>query len=93
VISDPSTRGTTLEIGGPDNITFNQPATCVQTAAGRTKPPRHVPPAALRLMANTIGRLKPELGRQARAAFTMDQLDLTFDSSRAAQDTAPRSPH
>ena len=43
VISDPSTRGTTVQIGGADNITFNQLAATVQTTAGRTKQPRHVP--------------------------------------------------
>jgi hypothetical protein len=30
-------------------------------------------------MANTVGLLKPELGRQARAALVMDRMDLTFD--------------
>jgi NADH dehydrogenase len=78
-ISDPTTRGTTLQIGGPLDLTFNQLAATVQTEAGRTKPPRHIPPAALRVMANTVGLLKPELGRQARAALVMDRLDLTFN--------------
>jgi len=78
-ITDPATRGSTLQIGGPGNLTFNQLAAAVQTAAGRTKAPRHIPPAGLRLMANTVGRVKPELGRQARAALAMDRVDLTFD--------------
>jgi len=30
-------------------------------------------------MANSIGHLKPELGRQARTALAMDRADLTFD--------------
>ncbi len=81
VINDPLTRGTTVQIGGADNLTFNELAAYVQTEAGRTKQPRHVPPPALRLMANTVGRLKPELGRQARAALTMDRLDLTFHAN------------
>jgi hypothetical protein len=33
----------------------------------------------LHLMANSVGRVKPELGRQARAALAMDRADLTFD--------------
>jgi hypothetical protein len=32
-------------------------------------------------MAATIGRVKPELGRQARAALVMDRVDLTFDAA------------
>lgn len=30
-------------------------------------------------MAATVGRLRPELGRQARAALAMDHGDMTFD--------------
>jgi uncharacterized protein YbjT (DUF2867 family) len=79
-ITDPTTRGEILEIGGPDNLTFNELAQAVQTAAGRTSSPRHVPPAMLHLMAASIGRVKRELGRQARAALAMDRVDLTFDA-------------
>jgi uncharacterized protein YbjT (DUF2867 family) len=79
-VLDPGTRGETLEIGGPANLTFDQLAQAVQSAAGRTAPPRHVPSPVLRLMANTVGRVKPQLGRQARAALAMDQMDLTFDT-------------
>lgn len=70
-----------MQIGGPDNLTFNQLAATVQATANRTSRPRHVPPAALRLMANTVGRLKPELRRQASAALAMDHAELTFDST------------
>jgi len=40
--------------------------------------PRHIPRAALQAMVATVGRLRPELGRQARAALVMDQSDMTF---------------
>jgi len=79
-ITDPATRGETFEIGGPDNLTLNELARVVQSAAGRDLPPRHVPSAVLHVMAATIGRVKPELGRQARAALAMDRVDLTFDA-------------
>lgn len=80
-VTDALTRGQTLEIGGPDNISFNDLALAVQTADGRTGPPRHVPPAMLRLMAETIGRIQPQLGRQARAALALDSGDHTFDAT------------
>jgi uncharacterized protein YbjT (DUF2867 family) len=85
VITDPAARGRILEIGGPDNHTFNQLAAAVQAAAGRTTPPRHVPPPILQLMAGTLGRVKPQLGRQARAALTMDRATLTYDATSARQ--------
>jgi NADH dehydrogenase len=78
-VLDPATRGETLEIGGPENLTFDQLAQALQNAAGRTAPPRHVPTTMLRVMANTIGRVKPQLGRQAEAAIVMDHADLSFD--------------
>jgi NADH dehydrogenase len=84
-IIDPTARGTTLEIGGPDNLTFDQLAEAVQTAAGRPATPRHVPRVMLHLMANSIGRVKPEFGRQARSALAMDSVDLTFDPTGLRQ--------
>ena len=84
-VTDPATRGRILEIGGPENLTFNQLAAAVQAAAGRTSAPRHVPPPILRLMASTLGRARPELGRQARAALIMDRADLTHDATSVRQ--------
>jgi uncharacterized protein YbjT (DUF2867 family) len=78
VILDPATRGETLEIGGPENLTLDQLAQLVQNTAGRTTPPNHVPPPMLRLIANTVARVKPQLGRQVRAALAMDHADLAF---------------
>jgi NADH dehydrogenase len=84
-VTDPATRGRILQIGGPENLTFNQLAAAIQAAAGRTSAPRHVPPLVLRLMARTARRLKPELGRQARAALLMDRIPLDHDAGAARQ--------
>ena len=81
VIGDPATRGEILEIGGPDNLTFNQLAAALLDAGRVHGPPRHVPAFFLRLMATTIGRLKPQLARQIRAAVVMDRIDLRLDST------------
>lgn len=81
VVTDRSARGRTLEIGGPDNITFNELAGALPRTASRARSPRHVPPPMLRLMAATVGRVNPQLGRQARAALVMDSTDLTFDAA------------
>jgi NADH dehydrogenase len=80
-VTDLTTRGEVLEIGGPDNLTFTELASIVQNEAGRTSGPRHVPPAMLHLVAATVGRVKPDVGRQARAALAMDRLDLTFHAT------------
>lgn len=91
VSADRSSRGETLEIGGPENLTFNELAAAVQAADGRTARPRHVPPVALRFAAATIGHIKPQVGRQSRAALAMDVTDLTADpgSSRGRYPELP----
>jgi uncharacterized protein YbjT (DUF2867 family) len=79
-VTAPSPRSQILEIGGPDNLTFNQVAAIVQETAGRGAV-RHIPRPALHAMAMATARLKPALARQARAALAMDTIDMTFDSS------------
>jgi NADH dehydrogenase len=87
-ITDPSTRGSTLQVAGPQDLTFNQLAASVQETAGRTRTPRHIPPTALRLMANTVGRVSPQIRRQARAALVMDHAQLA-QSQAAMIGTVP----
>ena len=77
VVTDPATRGQTLEIGGPHDLALNQLARMVAASRGAATAPRHLPPAALRTIAATIGRLRPELGRQVRAALAMDNHNMT----------------
>lgn len=78
-VRDPSLRGQVIEVGGPENLTFNQFA--LRVTAGRE--PRHVPRTALRVVAALAGPVKPQLARLARAAVVMDTADLTFDPSRS----------
>lgn len=81
VVNDRTTRGEILEIGGPRNLTFDDLATALLDAGRTHGAPRHVPPPLLRAVGSTVGRLKPQLGRQMRAALTMDRVDMRFDSS------------
>jgi uncharacterized protein YbjT (DUF2867 family) len=83
VVTDQATRGQTLEIGGPDNFTLSELAARVANDRGSAKNPRYVPRAALHVMAATVGRLRPELGRKGRAALAMDSSDMTFDAAAA----------
>ncbi len=78
-VRDPSLRGQVIEVGGPENLTFNEFARRV--TAGRE--PRHVPRTALRVVAALAGPVKPQLARLARAAVVMDTADMTFDPGRS----------
>jgi uncharacterized protein YbjT (DUF2867 family) len=78
-VTTPSLRGQILQLGGPENLTFNQFAVTLQQTTGRWGTMRHIPRPALRLMALTAAPLKPALARQARAALAMDTINMTFD--------------
>ena len=82
-ITDPSTRGQTLEIRGRENFTLDQLAARLSSGSVHAGQPRHVPRTVLRLVAGTIGRVRPDIGRQALAALTMDQDDMTFPANRS----------
>ncbi len=74
-VVDPSLRGQILEIGGPQNMTFNDLATFLATVRGRPAHVRHVPRSLLRAVA--------PFSRQASAAIAMDTMDMTFDAAAA----------
>jgi uncharacterized protein YbjT (DUF2867 family) len=70
-VMDSSLRGKVLEVGGPQNLTFNELAELLQRIRGRPARIRHVPRWLLRSMAPVT--------RQASAAVAMDTIDMTFD--------------
>jgi uncharacterized protein YbjT (DUF2867 family) len=83
--TDPGLRGQALDLGGPDNLTFDDLAAAVQEAAGRSGTVRHIPRPALRAMSWLAAPVRPALARQARAALAMDTLDMTFSPGPARQ--------
>jgi NADH dehydrogenase len=80
-VVDQSARGETFEVGGPQDVSFNELAIELQRASGRTAPARHVPCAMLHLLSTLLRPFRPNRARQMRAAIAMDSLDLTFAST------------
>lgn len=74
VTLDPSARGRTVDVVGPEGFTLEELARKVMGAHGWAGSPRRVPPALLRLSGATIGRVAPTVRRQLRAALAMDLL-------------------
>jgi uncharacterized protein YbjT (DUF2867 family) len=66
-------RGEIVEVGGPDNVTFNELVALVREARGSDRTVRHVPRWLLRALA--------PVARQPRAALAMDTLDMTFTAA------------
>ena len=86
-------RGQVLEICGPEPLTLMQLAQAYMDHAGLPGRPRRIPRSMLHVMSGTVGRLRPDLGRQARAALAMDELPLPDDSAtRERFPDLPRRP-
>jgi len=85
VVANPAYAGATVNVAGPDNITFNEFARHVVARrgdAGAAGPGRvkHISPTALRIMSVLARPVSPALARQATAALTMDTTDMTCDT-------------
>ena len=78
---DTSLRGQILEVGGPENLTFNQLAGTLGELRGQAWKVRHVPRGVLRVMTPA--------SRRARAAIVMDTTDMTFAPSTAPYQVEP----
>jgi uncharacterized protein YbjT (DUF2867 family) len=86
VAADPAYAGATVNVAGPDNITFNEFARLLVARhgdAGTARPGRvkHISPTALRIMSVLARPVSPALARQAAAALAMDTTDMTCDAT------------
>ncbi|MGH2867248.1 MAG: SDR family oxidoreductase [Solirubrobacteraceae bacterium] len=79
-VMDAELRGRVIEVGGPQNLTFNELAGLLGDVRGRPAKVRHVPRRLLRAIA--------PFARQPRAALAMDTIDMTFDAPAAAHASA-----
>ena len=84
-VSDPGLRGAVIEVGGPENLTFNQVAAILARAAGKEISVSHVPLPVMRLASVVMRPLKPALARQIQAGVVMDTSDMRLDAQRARQ--------
>jgi uncharacterized protein YbjT (DUF2867 family) len=74
-VADAGLRGEVLQIGGPQNVSFNELAALLHDVRGGGGRTRHVPRWLLRAMA--------PVARQARAGVCMDTTDMAFDATAA----------
>lgn len=87
-VVDPSMRGQTIEIGGPENLTFQQVAEIFQRETGRKGVTKHVPLPVMRVASVLMRAINPAIARLIRAGVVMDTEDMSFD----ARDRARRYP-
>ena len=80
-VCDRACRGRRIDVGGPENVTFDDLAGRIARALGQRAQLRHIPRPMLRAMATLARPVSAGASRQASAALVMDTTDLTFDSA------------
>jgi NADH dehydrogenase len=84
-VTDPSMRGVTSEVGGPENLTFRQVVEIAQRETGARGTVRHVPLPMMRALSVLMKPINPGFARQVQAGVVMDTRDMTFDAAERAR--------
>lgn len=84
-VTDPALRGETIEVGGPENLTFLQVAEIFQRETGKRGAVRHMPLPVMRAMSVLMRPVNRVLARQIHAGVVMDTIDMTFDGTVRAR--------
>ncbi len=77
-LSDPSARGSTIEVGGPQNLTQDEVANVYARLAGRALKVRHVSSGALRVLGAIAKPLHPGIARVMLASAATDGVHDAF---------------
>ena len=80
-LTDPSARGATIEIGGPDNLTRMEVVQLYARLSGRPAATRHLSLGALRVLSAVLRPVHPGISGVMRAAIEFETIDQSFDPS------------
>ena len=80
---------TTLDVGGPENLTLSEVVEVIAASSGWPPNARHIPLTALRVGAALIRPFRPDIAGLMGAAARMDRADMTFDPA----ELTARYPH
>ena len=78
-VVDPDLRGATVDVPGPENLSFEGFVAVVRQVTGADGPVSHVPLTMLRVLSIALRPIKPLMAGQVAAAVVMDTRDMTVD--------------
>jgi len=84
-VTDPALRGATVDVGGPENLTFREVVATFERETGRRGTTRHVPLPVMRLASVLMRPFHPGLARQIQAGVVMDTFGMAFDGTERAR--------
>jgi uncharacterized protein YbjT (DUF2867 family) len=82
-IVDPATRGQTIEVGGPENMTMTEFVELFRSELALDGRVGHVPLTAMRIGAFVMRPVNPGLARQIQAGIVMDTRRQVFDAAES----------
>ncbi len=80
VLTEPGFERAVLDVGGPDNLTFNQLVHQIETAAGHPAQVRHIPVPVMRISALLTRPFKPDVAGMIQAGIGFATADMRFDA-------------
>jgi uncharacterized protein YbjT (DUF2867 family) len=83
-LADPGLRGATLEVAGPEDLSFEAFVAVVREVTGAEGSVSHVPLPMLRLLSVALRPIRPILAAQIETALVMDTRDMTADPADRA---------
>ena len=84
-VVDPSLRGETIEVGGPENLSFNRLVEIVEEVTGKSGSKKHLPLPVMRAMSVLARPVNPVLARHAGAGVIMNTQDNPVDRSETTR--------
>ena len=84
-VTDAALRGESVDVQGPENLTFDAFMETVRATTGATGTVSHAPLPMIRLMSLILRPFKPILAGQMEAAVVMDTRDMTADTTERAR--------
>jgi uncharacterized protein YbjT (DUF2867 family) len=78
-------RGQIIEIGGPDNLSFERFAETVMSVSGAKGTVSHVPLPMMRVMGLVMRPINRSLARQIQAGIVMDTQPMAYDPSETSR--------
>jgi NADH dehydrogenase len=78
---EPGLSRETIDVGGPENLTFNQVVLEIESAAGRKASVRHVPIPVMRLARSLLRPFRPDVAGMIEAGIVTDSIDMSFDAA------------
>lgn len=78
---EPRFEHAVLDVGGPDNLSFNQLVRKLEVAIGRAAAVRHVPLPMMRISAMLTKPFRPDISGMIEAGIGFETSDMGFDPS------------